>query len=102
MSERGPDGRDQKMGDQIEHVLREALRVAPLNAGALTRIRAATAQEWRQASNSGLNSTTSRRMLWGSIAAAVAVLAFLVLGYIAAPADSTHLRMIARHNGERA
>jgi ferric-dicitrate binding protein FerR (iron transport regulator) len=98
MSEHGPNGKDQKMGDQIEHVLREALRVAPLNADALARIRATTAQEWRRASNSGLSSTTSRRVLWGSIAAAVAVLAFLVVWYIAAPADSTNFGLIARSN----
>src|SRR5258708_37811248 len=98
MSEGDSNGKDEEMGDQIEHVLREALRVAPLNADALTRIRAATAQEWRQASGSGPGTPASRRALWGSLAAAAAVLAFLLVWYILPPADSTNFGLIARSN----
>jgi hypothetical protein len=97
MSERGPNGKEEEMGDQIEHVLRDALRVAPLNADALARIRAATAHEWGQASP-GLKSTTSRWVWGGSIAAAVAVLVFLAVGYIAPPAGLTKFGLIARSN----
>src|ERR1700737_4701465 len=95
MSERGSD---EEMGGEIEHVLREALRVAPLNADALARIRAATVQEWRQGGGSGVHSKTFPRALGGSIAAAGAVLAFLVVWYIAPPADSTNFGLIARSN----
>jgi ferric-dicitrate binding protein FerR (iron transport regulator) len=98
MSEGGSNGKDDEMGGQIEHVLREALRVAPLNADALARIRAATAQEWRHASGSGLSGPSSRRALWGSLAAAAAVLAFLLVWYILPPAGSTNFGMIARSN----
>jgi len=94
MSERGSDD---QMGEQIEHVLREALRVVLLNAQVLARIRAATAQEWQQASDIRLNAPTSRRVLWRSLAAAV-VLALLVVWYILPPAGSTNFGLIARSN----
>ena len=96
MSEGGPNGRDEEMEDQVEHVLREGLRVAPLSPEALARIRAATVLEWQQASGSRAESKASRRALWGSLAAAVALLAFLVVWYIAPPGDSTNFGQIAR------
>jgi ferric-dicitrate binding protein FerR (iron transport regulator) len=94
MSDGGPKGKDEEMGDQVEHVLRAALRVAPLNPDAMARIRAATAKEWQQ--TSGSRSSFSRLALWGSVAAAAALLAFLVVWYIAPPADSTNFGLIAR------
>jgi len=42
MSDGGPNGKDEEMGDPVEHVLREGLRVAPPSPEALARIRAAT------------------------------------------------------------
>src|SRR5579864_1316313 len=98
MSDDASNTKDEEMGDQIEHVLREALRVAPLKADALVRIRAATTLEWRQASGSDPSAATSRRALWGSLAAAVAVLALLVVWYILPPPISTNFGMIARSN----
>jgi hypothetical protein len=94
MSNGGPNDKDEEIGDPVEHALREGLRVAPLNADALARIRAATAKEWQQAS--GSSSAPSRVALWGSLAAAVALLAFLVVWYIAPPAGSTNFGLIAR------
>jgi ferric-dicitrate binding protein FerR (iron transport regulator) len=96
MSEGGSNGKDDQMGDQVEHVLRAALRVAPLGPDALARIRAATEREWTQASDSGLPSKAYRRALWGSLAAAVALLAFLVAWYIAPPTGSTNFGLVAR------
>ena len=96
MSEDGPNARDEDMGDQVEQVLRESLRVAPLTPEALARIRAATIQEWEQASGSNIESKTFRRALWGSLAAAVALAAFLLVWYLASPGDSTHFGQIAR------
>lgn len=92
----GSNVKDGRVGDQIEHVLREALRLPPLSAEALARIRTATEQEWRRASGSTLSRTTSRRALWGSLAAAAAVLAFVVVWYIVPAADSTNFGLIAR------
>jgi len=94
MNDGGPKGKDEDMGDQVEHALRAALRVEPLNPDAMARIRAATAKEWQQTSGSG--SRASRLALWGSVAAAAALLAFLVVWYIAPPADSTNFGLIAR------
>jgi len=74
MSEGGPNGRDEEMEDQVEHVLREGLRAPPLSPEALARIRAATLQEWQQASGSRAESKTSRRALWGSLAAVLFLL----------------------------
>ncbi len=96
MSEGGPNGRDEEMGDQVEHILREGLRVAPLSPDALARIRAATVEEWQQAGGSRAESKPSRRALWGSLAAAVALLAFLVVWYMAPSGDSTNFGRIAR------
>jgi len=94
MNDGGPKGKDEDMGDQVEHALRAALRVEPLNPDAMARIRAATAKEWQQTSGSG--SRASRLALWGSVAAAAALLAFLVVWYIEPPADSTNFGLIAR------
>jgi len=94
----GSNVKDGRVGDQIEHVLREALRVPPLNAEALVRIRTATEREWRQASGSTLSRTISRRALWGSVAAAAAVLAFVLVWYIVPAANSTNFGLIARSN----
>jgi hypothetical protein len=96
MSEGGRNGKDEEMGDHVEHVLREGLRVAPLNPDALARIRAATVQEWQQATGSRANSRIPRRALWGSLAAAVALLAFLTVWYSAPPGNSTNFGLIAR------
>jgi ferric-dicitrate binding protein FerR (iron transport regulator) len=84
------------MEDQVELVLRDALRVAPLNTDAMERIRATTQQQWRQATSSRPNSMTSRRARWGSLAAAAALLALLVAWYIGPPANSTNFGLIAR------
>jgi ferric-dicitrate binding protein FerR (iron transport regulator) len=94
----GSNVRDGRVGDQIEHVLREALRVPMLNAEALARIRTASEQEWRQASGSTQSRTTSRRALWASLAAAAAVLAFVTVWYIVPAANSTNFGLIARSN----
>jgi ferric-dicitrate binding protein FerR (iron transport regulator) len=96
MSEGGPNGKDEQMGDQVEHALRAALRVPPLNPDALARIRAATQREWTQASGSGRGSQGYRRALWGSLAAAVALLAFLVAWYIAPQAGATNFGLVVR------
>jgi hypothetical protein len=92
MNDSGPKGKDEEMGDQVEHALRAALRVAPLNPDAMARIRAATVKEWQQTSGSH----ASRRALWGSLAAAAALLAFLLVWYNAPPADSTNFGLVAR------
>jgi hypothetical protein len=99
MSEGGPTGKEEKMGDQVERVLRNSLRVTPLSPDALARIRAATEQEWQKASGSRPKSTISRRALWGSLAAAVALLAFLIASYVTPRADSTNFGIIARLDG---
>ena len=96
MSEGGRNGKDEEMGDQVEHALRAALRVPPLSADALTRIRAATEREWAQASGSGRSSKGYRGALWGSLAAAVVLLAFLAAWYIAPPAGSTNFGLVVR------
>jgi hypothetical protein len=96
MSDGGPGGKDEEMGDPVEHVLRVGLRVAPLSPDALARIRAATVNEWKQTSGSRLSSITSRRVLWGSLAAAVTLFALLVVWYVTPVADSTNFGLIAR------
>jgi ferric-dicitrate binding protein FerR (iron transport regulator) len=96
MSEGGSNGKDEQMDEQVEHVLRAALRVQPLNPDALARIRAATEREWTQASGSGSTSKAYRRTLWGSLAAAVVLFAFLVAWYMAPPVGSTNFGIVVR------
>jgi ferric-dicitrate binding protein FerR (iron transport regulator) len=94
MSEGSHNGKDKGMDDQVEHALREGLRAAPLSPDAMARIRAATLQDWQQAN--GSRPTTSRRTLWGSLAATAALLVFLVVWYSSPPADSANFGLIAR------
>lgn len=75
---------EKKSDADLDHALSSALRTAPLDPETLARVRAAVENEWRAAAAVERPSSRSRRWLWTSLAATIAVGA-LALGWFARP-----------------
>ncbi|MDB6042073.1 MAG: hypothetical protein JWM63_624 [Gammaproteobacteria bacterium] len=75
---------EKKSDADLDHALSSALRTAPLHPETLARVRAAVENEWRAAAAVERPSSRSRRWLWTSLAATIAVGA-LALGWFARP-----------------
>jgi ferric-dicitrate binding protein FerR (iron transport regulator) len=75
---------EEKSNADLDHALRDALRTEPLDPETLAGVRAAVENEWRAAAAVERPSSRSRRWLWTSLAATIAVCA-LALGWFARP-----------------
>jgi ferric-dicitrate binding protein FerR (iron transport regulator) len=75
---------EEKSDADLDHALSDALRTEPLDPQALARVRAAVENEWRAAAAVKRRSSQSRRWLWTSLAASIA-LGALALGWFARP-----------------
>src|SRR5437879_11493724 len=75
----------EKSDADVDRALTDTLRTRPLDPQALARVREAVAHEWRATAAPNRSSVRSRRWLWVSLAAAVAVVT-LTLGWFSRPA----------------
>jgi ferric-dicitrate binding protein FerR (iron transport regulator) len=96
MAEGGQEGKDEAMDAELERVLREALRVEPLGQDALARIRASVENEWKLVSNQPPHPVTSRKTLWGSLAAVLALVVLATLWQTWPASNSANFGRIAR------
>ncbi|MDB6088013.1 MAG: hypothetical protein JWN85_797 [Gammaproteobacteria bacterium] len=84
MTERHSGDGEERSDAEVDSALTDALRTRPMDPRALARMREAVAHEWRASVATEHRPLRSRRWLWTSLAAAVAI-STLTLGWFAWP-----------------